>query len=109
MSKRSRKGFYVKGVFMTEAPEAEPGPPSRTAKKKASEALQKLGEELMAARPAVVAGLPMPEGLREAIGDARTMTSQGAKRRQRQFIGKLMRALDDEDVAAIRAGLNSAD
>lgn len=107
MAKKSRKGFYIKGEFVTEAPPT--GPPSRTAKKKASERLQEIGEALIAARPALVATVPMPERLRDAIGDAKTMKSPGAQRRQRQFIGKLMRALDDEEVDAIRASLQIED
>ncbi len=109
MSKPSRRGYYVKGVFVPEPPDADTGPPSRTARKKASADLQKLGERLAAARPALVDGLELPERLREAIADARSMTTQGAKRRQRQYIGKLMRTLTDEEVAAIRAALNITD
>lgn len=108
MSKTSRKGYYVEGVFVPEQPDAEAGPPSRTARKRASEELQKLGERLAAARPALVDGLALPERLREAIIDARSMTSQGAKRRQRQYIGKLMRTLSDDEIAAIRAALERA-
>ena len=71
--------------------------------------LQKLGERLVDAKPALVDGLPLPQGLRDAIVDARSLTSRGAKRRQRQYIGKLMRALDDADVIAIRTALNIGD
>lgn len=65
---------------------AETGPPSRTARKKASERLQDLGAELVEARASLVAGLKLPERLREAIVDAKGMRSFGAKRRQLQFI-----------------------
>ena len=109
MSKPSSRGYYVNGVFVTEPPDGEPEPPSRTARKVASEKLQKLGEQLVDAKPALVDGLQLPERLRDAIVDARTLTSRGAKRRQRQYIGKLMRALDDAEVTAIRAALNIDD
>jgi ribosome-associated protein len=103
MSRRSRKGYYVDGKFIKGLP--EPPTDSRTAKKKASERLQELGEQLIAARPSELAALPLPEPLKDAILDAKTFASAGAIRRQRQFIGKLMRTLDDETVAAIRTAL----
>jgi ribosome-associated protein len=109
MSKRSRKGFYIDGQFMTRPPETEAGPPSRTARKIASAELQALGERLIAAKPRLVKDLPVPERLKDAIAAALSISSPGAARRQRQYIGKLMRALDDDDVAAIRAALDLAD
>ena len=109
MSKRRRKGFYIDGEFVTAAPDSESGPPSRTSKKKASERLQALGEQLVDAKPGLADSLPLPDALKDAIVDARSMTSQGAKRRQRQYVGKLMRRLDDEDVDAIRAALGIQD
>lgn len=105
MSKRPRKGYYVKGEFIAGTP--EPDPTSRTAKKKASERVQELGEALVAARASLVDGLPLPESLKDAIGDAREISSLGAKRRQLQFIGKLMRRLDDEELAAVCAALGT--
>ena len=105
MSKRARKGYYVKGDFVAGTP--EPDTTSRTAKKKTSERLQKLGEALVAARAGVVDGLPLPETLKDAISDAREISSLGAKRRQLQFIGKLMRRLDDEELAAVCAALGT--
>jgi ribosome-associated protein len=47
----------------------------------------------------------LPEQLEDAVAEARRLTSFGAKRRQAQFIGKLMRKLDEESVAAIRKAL----
>ena len=74
----------------------------RSARKRASHELTALGEELAALRPEQVAALALPEQLEDAITEARRLTSFGAKRRQSQFIGKLMRKLDDDTVAAIR-------
>ena len=77
----------------------------RSARKRASHELTKLGEELAALRPERRAALALPEWLDEAIVEARRLTSFGAQRRQAQFIGKLMRKLDEESVAAIRKAL----
>lgn len=112
MPKKSARGYYAKGQFVAEGSGDDqrlrdelrnPDAPSRSAKKRASQELQQLGEALIAAPAAVVAGLPLPDNLRDAIDDARRMTSFGARRRQAQFVGKLMRQLDDETVDAIRA------
>ena len=75
----------------------------RSARKRASHELTRLGEELTTLRPEQVAALALPERLEDAIGEARRLTSFGAKRRQTQFIGKLMRQLDDDALAAVRS------
>ena len=116
MSKRLRKGYYVKGEFVASGSAADQqfraelhdaSAPSRTARKKASESLQHLGEELVAARKALLAGLSLPDDLKEAISEARNITNFGARRRQLQLVGKLMRRLEDDAVDAIRAALSA--
>lgn len=67
-------------------------------------ARQKLGEELIALRDADLRSLPLEEDLLEAVVDARGMKSHGALRRQKQYIGKVMRHVDPEP---IRAALES--
>ena len=84
--------------------EAEEGR-GRSARKRASHELTRLGELLLTLRAEKVAGLALPEWLEDALAEARRLTSFGAKRRQMQFIGKLMRKLDEESVAAIRKAL----
>ena len=74
----------------------------RSARKRATHELTSLGEQLLTLRPPQVAALGLPERLDEAVAEARRLTSFGAKRRQMLFIGKLMRTLDEESVAAIR-------
>jgi ribosome-associated protein len=48
----------------------------------------------------------MPEALEDAILAARKITNHEGKRRQMQFVGKVMRSLDDDEIAAIRAALD---
>src|SRR5512134_1935890 len=74
----------------------------RSARKRASHELTRLGEELVSLRPEQVAALALPERLEDAVAEARRLTSFGAKRRQTQFIGKLLRKLDDETLTAVR-------
>jgi ribosome-associated protein len=114
MAKKSRKGYYVKGEFVAEGSEADrqlqaelhdEDAPSRTAQKKASASLQDLGEELIAMSQAVLAGLALPDDLEAAIVAARSITSFGARRRQLQLIGKLMRDVDPEPIREQLAAL----
>jgi ribosomal 50S subunit-associated protein YjgA (DUF615 family) len=55
----------------------------------------------------VASGSQTVRKLREAIGDssARDITSPGARRRQMEYVGKLLRRLDDEAMDAIRAAV----
>jgi ribosome-associated protein len=85
----------------TEEVEAEEGR-GRSARKRASHELTELGEELLRLRPGQLAALALPERLEDAVAEARRLTSFGAKRRQAQFIGKLMRKLSEDEVAAVR-------
>ncbi|MGD8976577.1 MAG: ribosome biogenesis factor YjgA [Gammaproteobacteria bacterium] len=70
--------------------------PSKTRRKRESEALQSLGEALIGLPAAALAEAPIPEKLREAVELARRLTKHGALRRQRQYIGKLMREIEPE-------------
>jgi ribosome-associated protein len=87
-------------------PEAEQEGRGRSARKRASHELTRLGEELIALRPEQLVAFALPERLEEAVVEARRLTSFGAKRRQTLFIGKLMRSLDEESVTAIRKALH---
>lgn len=82
---------------MSESPK-EYTRPSKTRRKRDVEALQKLGEALIELKPDQLAEIDMPETLREAVIDARDMHSRGARHRQRQYIGKLMRKVDAEPI-----------
>jgi ribosome-associated protein len=82
--------------------DAEQLPPSKSARKRSAHAAQKLGEQLLGMRAQDLAGLPLPEDLREAIAEARRLTSRGARVRQLQYIGRLMRVVD---LAALESAL----
>jgi len=77
----------------------------RSARKRATHELTRLGEELVGLRRDQFAALALPELLEEAVAEARRLTSFGAKRRQMLYIGKLMRQLDETAVAAIRTAV----
>lgn len=76
--------------------------PSKSALKREDQALKVLGEELVGLNRSQLDQLPLDEGLRDAIDEARRMRAHGALRRQRQLIGKLLR---HSDAASIREAL----
>ena len=76
--------------------------PSRSAKKRQSRDLQDLGWELVELPEADLAAMPLPDDVRDAVLVARGITSNGARARQRLYIGKLLRRIDTE---AIRLAL----
>ena len=79
---------------------ADENRPSKTRRKQEVHALQDLGEELVALPQDKLAAVEMPETLRDAVMEARGITSHEAKRRQLQYIGKLMRKVDAEPIRA---------
>ena len=84
-------------------------PPSKSARKREALDLQSLGEALIELPPAELDALRLPESLHDAIVAARGITSRGARSRQRQFIGKLMRNVDPEPIRAALACRRDAD
>ena len=88
----------------------EAGRPSKTQRKKESADLQDLGLELTRLPTSVVTTLVLPDSLRDALAEyARTRSHEG-RRRQLQFIGKLMRQVDPEPLreAVAQAQLGTA-
>ena len=84
--------------------EEEQAPPSKTQRKQQMEDLQALGEELVALSSDRVKKIDIPESLRDAVREAQRMTRHDeAKRRQMQYIGKLMRGVDAEPIRAALA------
>ena len=69
-------------------------PPSKSSKKREMLALQDLGAQLVELNEQQIASMQLPEALLEAVLEARRLTKHEAKRRQLQFIGRLMREID---------------
>ena len=68
--------------------------PSKTQRKKQMHELQDLGAELVELNEQQLASIDLPENLRDAVMSARRTTKFEARRRQLQYIGKLMRFVD---------------
>lgn len=67
---------------------------SKTKRKQEMTALQSLGAKLVDLPESQIAELPMEENLREAVLEAKRIRSHEAKRRQMQYVGRLMREID---------------
>jgi len=105
------KGYWSNGRFVKpeEIALEEVGPPSKTQLKAEADEKQALGEALLTLRADLMARLDLPEKLRDAIADAKRITNFEGKRRQMQYIGKLMRPLDPEPIReAINEQLNGS-
>ena len=85
-------------------PVETPDKPSKSQKKREMEALQDVGAELVELGRDQLKKIDLPDDLREAVTDAQRFTKHEARRRQMQYIGRLMR---DLDAAPIRAALDS--
>ncbi|MBA3029329.1 MAG: DUF615 domain-containing protein [Desulfobacteraceae bacterium] len=75
---------------------------SRTKKKKEAEELQRLGLELNKLSVPQLERIEIPEDLRAALIEGKSITANNASRRYRQFIGALMR---DVNIESIRLAL----
>ncbi|WCM94770.1 DUF615 domain-containing protein [Acidovorax sp. NCPPB 2350] len=115
MSRKPKKGYYVKGHFVAEGSELDlqlkaelkgTAEASRTDLKRESDALQQLGQDLLTLRADLQARLQLPDKLLDALAEARRITNFEGKRRQMQYVGKIMRQLDEATVAAARAALD---
>ena len=119
MSRKPTKGYFVRGHFVAVGSELDlelkrelkgSVDMSKTDLKKHSDHLQELGESLLTLRSDLMARLreqheDISDKLIDALVEARRITNFEGRRRQIQFIGKLMRKLPDETVAAMEAAL----
>jgi ribosome-associated protein len=72
--------------------------PSKTQRKREMHDLQSLGTELVGLSEQQLASIELPERLLDAVMEAKHMTKFEAKRRQMQYIGKIMRDVDPEPI-----------
>ncbi|MDO5288766.1 MAG: ribosome biogenesis factor YjgA [Pseudomonadota bacterium] len=114
MSRKPKKGYFVRGQFVAEGSELDEqiqaelrgDGPSKTALKAQSAELQALGEQLLTLRPDLLAPLALPTRLLDALDELRRISHFEGKRRQSQYVGKLMRQLDAAQISAIEHALH---
>ena len=115
MSRKPKKGYFVRGQFVAEGSELDEqlqreqrgDAPSKTELKAQSAELQTLGEQLLELRADLRDPLDLPARLLEGLDELGRIKNFEGRRRQAQFVGKLMRQLDEAQLAAIRAALDT--
>ncbi|NBX55681.1 MAG: DUF615 domain-containing protein [Betaproteobacteria bacterium] len=118
MARKPKKGYFVRGQFVAEGSEEDLAlkreakgkeGTSKTDMKRESAELQKLGEDLLDLRSGLMQRLTdqghVQEKLADALDHARRISDFEGRRRQLQFIGKLMRQLPEEALQAVRDAL----
>lgn len=115
MPRKPKKGYFVRGQFIAEGSPEDlelkvqlkgTDEASKTDLKRESTELQKLGEALLTLRSDLMNGLELPDKLIEAVSEAKRITNFEGRRRQMQFLGKLMRGLDEDALESIRDALH---
>lgn len=114
MSRKPRKGYYVRGQFVAEGSELDlqlkaelkgTTEASKTDLKRESAEVQKLGESLLMLRRDLLERLALPDKLVDVLEELRRITNFEGRRRQLQFVGKLMRQLEPGVLQAVRDAL----
>ena len=81
--------------------------PSRSQRRREALDVLQLALALMAAPAGLLAKLQLDEDLTELVAESRRINSHGARKRQAQFLAKHLRRLDNEELEAIRAVLDT--
>lgn len=114
MTRKPRKGYFVKGQFVAEGSELDlelkralkgGQEVSKTDLKRESARLQDMGEQLLGLRADLREPLGLSDTLKQALEQAARITDFEGRRRQMQFIGKLMRNLQSDEIQAIGQAL----
>ncbi|MDD2878825.1 MAG: ribosome biogenesis factor YjgA [Rhodoferax sp.] len=115
MSRKLKKGYFVRGEFVAEGSERDielkaelkgTDDQSRTDLKRESTELQKIGAELLTLRADLLARLALSEKFQDAIAEAKRITNFEGKRRLMQYIGKMMRKLEPEVLEAVKKAID---
>jgi ribosome-associated protein len=88
--------------------DAVAGEKSKSQRKREMTALQDIGEQLVELTRSQLDKLALPEALMEAVQMARSMNQRGARKRQLQYIGKVMRSVDADPIRAALEALGKA-
>ncbi len=81
---------------------------SKSSRKREMHELQRLAEQLAAAKPNLWQELNLGANLHKALDDCQKITAREAKRRHMQYLGKLIRAEDIEQIRALLEAQSSS-
>ena len=115
MARKFTKGYFVRGQFVAEGSELDEQlkrelhgeGPSKTDLKAQSAELQELGQQLLGLRADLRERLDLPTRLLDALAELARIKDFEGRRRQAQYVGKLMRQLDEAQIAAIRTAIDA--
>ena len=71
---------------------------SKSQRKRVCESLQKISDRLLKLKPDELALIDLPDELKNALQEAHHIHSNSALKRQRQYLGKIMRSCDSEKI-----------
>ena len=86
-------------------PEVDDSGPSKSELKREMTERQKLAETLSQLSADALKSVPLEEAMRDAIAQTSKIKTFEALRRHKQYLGKLMRALDADEIATIKKRL----
>jgi len=98
MRKTGKSGYHISTPATHFPRMIDQERPSKTQRKKQMNELQALGERLVTLNPDQLRSVGLPEDLHEAVLDAQRIPGRESRRRQMQYIGRLMRELDPEPI-----------
>lgn len=118
MSRKPTKGYFVRGQFVALGSELDmefkrelkgTDTASKTDLKRDSAERQALGEAMLGLRADLIQRLldqnHVDDALLQALAETKRITNFEGRRRQVQYVGKLMRKLDEADIEAIRTAI----
>jgi len=71
---------------------------SKSQKKRDCDALQRISDKLLKLKPDELALIDLPADLKDALNEAHRIHSNSALKRQRQYLGKIIRSCDSEKI-----------
>ena len=71
---------------------------SKSQKKRDCDALQRISDKLLKLKPDELALIDLPADLEDALNEAHRIHSNSALKRQRQYLGKIIRSCDSEKI-----------
>ena len=81
--------------------------PSKSQLKRDAHAITKLAEQLLQLDLHILHKLELPDNILDAINTAKKIKQHGAKKRQLQYIGKLLRVIDTEEISSVIMSINN--
>ena len=72
--------------------------PSKSQIKRECHRLTDLGDEILKLKPEDIHSLELPDEIEQAVTTALKIKSRSGLKRQRQYIGKLLRSIDSDDI-----------